>query len=192
MNPRISKIAVVLAVCFVLMFAMSWRDYSKRNLRVFWGMLNQPAYQSQTKNPVLAGSVTLQAPVEHTVPRGIEPYTFENTPDGRQNSGWKLKNPYPRSEEVLKRGQEIFETYCVFCHGPRGLGDGPVAERAGLSMSLLNTGTRQRLDGGLFHIITYGRLFMPAHGPMIEPADRWKLIRYVRELQLTADLGSEF
>lgn len=42
---------------------------------------------------------------------------------------WRnLPDPYPSSDAGLKRGQRIFESFCIGCHGPIGDGMGP-AER---------------------------------------------------------------
>jgi cytochrome c oxidase cbb3-type subunit II len=39
---------------------------------------------------------------------------------------WReLPNPYPTTDVALKRGQRIFEGYCIGCHGPVGDGMGP-------------------------------------------------------------------
>src|ERR1019366_184523 len=38
-------------------------------------------------------------------------------------------------------------------------------------------------DGALFHIITFGRNLMPAHGSQVAVDDRWKVIHYLRDLQ---------
>ena len=49
--------------------------------------------------------------------------------------------------------------------------------------SLLTGNSTHLPDGQLFHIITFGRANMPSHGATIEPADRWAVITYLRELQ---------
>lgn len=39
---------------------------------------------------------------------------------------WRdLPNPYPASEEALLRGQKIYQSFCIGCHGPIGDGMGP-------------------------------------------------------------------
>jgi len=37
----------------------------------------------------------------------------------------KLPNPYPTTEAGLKRGQKIYQSFCIGCHGPIGDGMGP-------------------------------------------------------------------
>lgn len=45
---------------------------------------------------------------------------------GHVPDGWRaLHNPYPSSREGLKRGQRIYQGFCIGCHGPIGDGMGP-------------------------------------------------------------------
>ncbi|MGD9031260.1 MAG: cbb3-type cytochrome c oxidase subunit II [Desulfobacteraceae bacterium] len=40
--------------------------------------------------------------------------------------GWRsIPNPYPTTEAGLKRGQMIYQQFCIGCHGPVGDGMGP-------------------------------------------------------------------
>ncbi len=42
---------------------------------------------------------------------------------------WRdMPNPYPATDAALARGQEIFQQFCVGCHGLVGDGQGPAAE----------------------------------------------------------------
>ena len=38
-------------------------------------------------------------------------------------------------------------------------------------------------EGHIFHVITYGKGLMGAHGSQVSPDDRWRIARYVKELQ---------
>jgi hypothetical protein len=40
-------------------------------------------------------------------------------------------------------------------------------------------------NGELFNTITYGVRNMPGYAPEIEPVDRWRIILYVRALQMS-------
>jgi mono/diheme cytochrome c family protein len=83
----------------------------------------------------------------------------------------------------LAEGEELYARFCQHCHGEKGLGDGLVGKMyKGVpvySSDALNTMN----DGHIFHVITYGRNRMWAHGSQISPADRWKIVQYVHQLQ---------
>lgn len=80
--------------------------------------------------------------------------------------------------ENLKKGEQIFNTNCIACHGTPGKanfakinpspGD-PVAEKF-----QINT------DGDLFYKITNGRTPMPSFKNTISEEDRWNVISFLR------------
>jgi hypothetical protein len=45
-------------------------------------------------------------------------------------------------------------------------------------------------DGQLFHIISRGQGLMPSHAAQVLPADRWKVIQYLRSLQAQASAST--
>ncbi|HEX2960140.1 MAG TPA: cbb3-type cytochrome c oxidase subunit II [Ignavibacteriales bacterium] len=43
--------------------------------------------------------------------------------------GWRnIPNPYPATEQSVKRGQRLYQEFCIGCHGPVGDGEGPAAQ----------------------------------------------------------------
>jgi hypothetical protein len=38
-------------------------------------------------------------------------------------------------------------------------------------------------EGHIFHVITYGKGLMGSHGSQVSEEDRWKIAKYVKELQ---------
>lgn len=84
----------------------------------------------------------------------------------------------------VERGAERFRIYCIACHGPKGLGDGLVAQRGFPPPPSLLTGKSiQMKDGQLFHILTYGQGSMAPFAGQISQETRWDLINFIRELQ---------
>ncbi len=67
----------------------------------------------------------------------------------------KMPNPYPATEPALLRGKNIYQEFCINCHGPVGDGNGPAA--AWLLPPPLNFTTLKRnlIDnkyiGGIFY-----------------------------------------
>ena len=48
---------------------------------------------------------------------------------GGSPEGKALKNPVAATATSVTTGQQLFQKNCQFCHGPKGLGDGPLAPK---------------------------------------------------------------
>jgi len=134
------------------------------------------------QNEVFAGpGSSIRVPPEGTVPRGYEPYPYQQAEIDL--AGTNLHNPLPLTAAVLERGQDRFETYCSVCHGHTGLGDGPVIPRMTQPPSLITGASTTWQDGKIFHMITMGRGAMLPYAAQLRPSDRWAIVHYVRALQ---------
>ncbi len=94
-----------------------------------------------------------------------------------------LKNPLAGKLEAAKDGKNIFQTYCVTCHGDKGKGNGPSA--AGLSPKPANLTlkqTQKQSDGALFWKITTGKPPMVSWKFALSKKQRWELVDYIRQL----------
>ncbi len=97
--------------------------------------------------------------------------------------GNALRNPLRPTMAILKRGQYVFNSYCIVCHGPEGLGNGYIVPKYPRPPSLQSDKIRGWPDGNIYHVITMGQNTMPSYASQINPADRWAVINYVRVLQ---------
>jgi len=97
-----------------------------------------------------------------------------------------VRNPVPASERSLRRGKQVFEQYCIVCHGPAGRGDGTVVPKFVPPPDLTMETSVQRTDGYLYALLRQGRGIMPRYGDKIRGADRWHVVNYVRRLQARA------
>ncbi|HEV3470100.1 MAG TPA: cytochrome c, partial [Pyrinomonadaceae bacterium] len=100
--------------------------------------------------------------------------------------------PMAIDEAVLRRGRDRFDAFCAMCHGQAGDGDGMIPRRGfqrppSFHEDRLQEG--QSDAGHFFDVITNGWGAMPAYAYMIPPEDRWKIIAYVRALQLSRRLN---
>jgi mono/diheme cytochrome c family protein len=120
-------------------------------------------------------------PVAGTIPRGYEPYAYQNL-DPVQ-AGKLHQNPVPRSKEVLMRGEKMFNTYCIVCHGAYGEGDGYVVPKYPRPPSLQSDKVKNYADGSIYNVITLGQNLMSSYASQIAPQDRWAIIHYIRALQ---------
>ncbi|MDX6530819.1 MAG: hypothetical protein QOH41_3109 [Blastocatellia bacterium] len=96
--------------------------------------------------------------------------------------------PIPITKQDIDRGQERYNIYCSVCHGATGNGDGMIARRGfnkPLPASYHQDRLRQAPVGHFFDVMTNGWGAMPSYAAQIPVEDRWKIIAYIRALQLS-------
>lgn len=139
--------------------------------------------------------MNMRMPPANTVKRNAQgwlPYRLPNDSTGLRLSN-RLRNPLDSSVQVLAEGKALYEMYCDHCHGPKGAGDGKVAQGitvdgkeksayAGVP-NYKSDALKNITEGHIFHVITYGKGLMWPHGSQINPEDRWKIAKYVKTLQ---------
>jgi mono/diheme cytochrome c family protein len=96
--------------------------------------------------------------------------------------------PMPITKEDLDRGQERYNIYCSVCHGTTGYGDGMIARRGfnkPSPASYHQDRLRQAPPGHFFDVMTNGWGAMPAYTQQVSVEDRWRIVAYIRALQLS-------
>lgn len=149
-------------------------------------MYRSVPYDAYDPNTVTPAGQTLLLPPEGSVPLGRAPFPYGPGPEEAQRAGAQLTNAMPATPMNLARGKKVYETTCIVCHGPRGQGDGPIIGRFPNPPSLLAERARTLPDGRIYHIITRGQGIMPSHALQVLPADRWRVVHYLRQLQTEA------
>jgi hypothetical protein len=77
-----------------------------------------------------------------------------------------------RSEPASPSGEALYRRYCASCHGPRGHGDGPVAEalkRTPADLTQLAKRDGGKLDEPKLLSFIDGRRWVKEHGPREMP-----------------------
>ena len=109
-----------------------------------------------------------------------------------QNPNWiapaysnSLKNPFKGNVNATAEGKVIYNQMCVLCHGLLGKGNG----EAGLSLerkpaNFLALKVINQTDGNIFWKITNGKAPMAAYEELLTDDQRWKLVNYIRELEI--------
>lgn len=97
--------------------------------------------------------------------------------------------PFAVTLEDLNRGEERFGIYCAMCHGATGYGDGMIVRRGfRRPPSFHDDRLRGETVGHFFDVITNGWGAMPDYAQLIPVEDRWKIIAYIRALQLSQNM----
>ncbi|HVS81051.1 MAG TPA: cytochrome c [Pyrinomonadaceae bacterium] len=154
------------------------RGYLRADREFYFGKKNSygTADNSQRVMPPTGSATTLVSP------SGANPNSAAMFPDDVESF------PFPITKEVLERGQERYQIFCSSCHGMTGYGDGMVARRGfnkPAPASFHQDKLRQAPVGHFFDAISNGWGAMPSHASQIPIEDRWKIIAYIRALQLS-------
>ena len=181
------KLALTAGFVSMLFLSSCDRDNNNPGYVYFPDMTYSQAYESYSENPNFSNDMTMREPPEGTVPRGYTPMNYTKDLADRERAGRELKNPFDYTPENLERGKLMYTRICLQCHGDLGDGKGRLYTSGVFSFppaSLVNDKVKNLPDGQIFHTITYGYGVMGAHGPVVKPDDRWKIILYIRrELQ---------
>jgi mono/diheme cytochrome c family protein len=156
-------------------------------------MHNQPHFKPLAESDFYADLRSARPRVEGTVARGhleADSYFYTGMVPGRNTAGDYL--PFPVNEQVLTRGRERFDIYCAPCHSRLGDGNGIVPSRgfARKPPSFHIDRLRKEPLGYYFDVITRGFGIMPDYASQIPPEDRWKIVAYVRALQLSQNASA--
>ncbi|MEO8770655.1 MAG: cytochrome c [Ferruginibacter sp.] len=123
-------------------------------------------------------------PVAGTMKRGeLLPYSLPNDSNGYKMSA-ALKNPYDSltTDQMTEAGR-LFNINCAICHGAKGGGNGPVAEKIGAVANLASGEKTLLADGTMFHVMQYGKNNMGSYASQLDANQRWMIIKYIRTLQ---------
>lgn len=142
-------------------------------------------FNSNIHNP---NSINMREPVAGTVRRtsnGYLPYRLHK--DSLDMAARIVKSPIPTSEGVIAEGKLLYGRYCNHCHGANGQGSEDPTAKVGVILKGVPSYSLGRVatvsEGHIFHVITYGKGRMGAHGSQISEENRWKIVQYVQTLQ---------
>jgi mono/diheme cytochrome c family protein len=99
--------------------------------------------------------------------------------------------------DVIRRGRERYDIYCLPCHGGTGRGDGIVGRRWSYPLPNFHDpqyqpGGEKGDDGYIFHVIRNGvanapgqqpALRMPAYAESVSEREAWAIVLYIRAMQ---------
>jgi mono/diheme cytochrome c family protein len=141
-------------------------------------------------------------PVAGTVARGMA-----NLDDvlhtGKRNGRFVDEFPIPVTRDNILRGQNRFEIYCLPCHGAVGgetdpskpffeQGNGMIVQRGFTPPPSYHIERLRTAPAGhFFDVMTNGYGAMYSYAERISVEDRWKIVMYIRALQLSQNAPSD-
>ena len=150
-------------------------------------MHDQPRFKPLAKSDFYEDMRASRAPVENTVARGqLNEDTYFYTGKIGANPGDYMPAEVSVNQATLERGRERYNIYCAPCHSRTGDGNGMVPQRGYRHPpSYHQERLRKAPLGYFFDVMTNGFGAMPDYAMQITPEDRWKIVAYIRALQLS-------
>jgi mono/diheme cytochrome c family protein len=154
----------------------------------------QPKAKPLQPSTFFADGRASRLPVANTVARGNlreDELLFTGLSGGQ----YADRFPFPIGKEELDRGQNRFEIFCTPCHGKVGDGKGMIAQR-GLALrtppaSYHTDRLRKMPTGYFFDVVSNGTGAMYSYAQRVDVEDRWKIVAYIRTLQLSQNARPE-
>ena len=135
-------------------------------------MYTQPKVVTYGNSNFLNRNIAMLHPVPGTVAR--------YAPDA------PVPQPKVITAAMLSSGRQGFDANCVPCHDFAGSGHGMIVSRGFPEPpKLYSAKIRHFTARHIFAVITHGKGAMYGFGGLIEPAERWDIVAYVRALQLS-------
>ena len=148
-------------------------------------MHDAPRYDPLEASAVFPKGSSAQPLVAGTVPRGFL-NEDEHLHTGKVNGEAMDTFQFPITKADLDRGEERFNIFCTPCHGRTGDGYGLVVQRGYRQPPSYHIDRlRQAPAAYFFDIMTNGFGVMPDYRAQIPVEDRWRIVAYIRALQLS-------
>lgn len=186
MKAYISLGAVALFVFLLLAWLFNhsgYFPYEQNPMQYMPNMHRTAAVKPQRTAPFFKDGLGVRVPPEGSIARSQTPYDYTKTTPAEEVPA--RPNPLPKTKENLLRGQYIYSQNCIVCHGPKGYGGGYIVPPYPKVPSLHSERVTGLADSQIFHIITVGQNTMGSYAPQVAEMDRWKLVHFVRALQLS-------
>ena len=171
-----------ISLLVLIMSITSCFDPSKPNYQYFPNMYESVGYKTYQESDAFPNGIQAQLPVEGSVPRGWQPYEYEDSSEGYESAKLNLKSPLVNNEENLKNGKKMYDIYCSVCHGSKGDGQGILMEREKF-LGIPSYADRDITEGSIYHVLMHGINLMGSHAGQVNDEERWQIAQYVLKLR---------
>lgn len=163
-------------------FVSSCHSTDAPNYQYFPNMYESVGYETYSESNAFKDGKEGQLPAKGSINRGFEVYEYENSTAGYELAKANLKSPLDSLSRDLDKGKELFDIYCISCHGASGNGKGKLVEREKF-LGVPSYADRPITEGSVFHVITYGLNAMGSHANQLNAHERWLVTDYVLKLK---------
>lgn len=162
--------------------AVSCQNKKKPNYQYMPNMYESVGYETYSESNAFANGKEAQLPAKGSIPRGFEPYEYENSTEGYELAKANLKSPLDSLTTNLDKGGQLYGIYCALCHGEKGDGKGNLVKREKF-LGVPSYADRVITEGSVFHVETYGLNSMGSHANQLTQQERWMVAAYVMKLK---------
>ena len=148
-------------------------------------MHDQPKYKPLRASELFPDGSSARPLIDGTVARGAlqEDEAFFT---GKIGLATVKELPFRIEEADLNRGEQRYNIYCSPCHDRTGAGKGMVVQRGYRQPPSFHVDRLKQADAGyMFDVMTNGFGAMPDYKAQIDARDRWRIVAYIRALQLS-------
>lgn len=87
------------------------------------------------------------------------------------------------TEKSFNHGKELYERFCVMCHGASGNGQGSLVTKGALGGVPSYSGPQLAglPVGKMYHTLTHGKGLMGSYASQLTPNERWEVICYIQQ-----------
>ena len=155
---------------------------SRPNFQYFPDMYESLAGEAYAESDAFSNGIEAQLPVQGSIPRGWEPYEYEDTNEGYELAKLELLSPLETNEYNVSRGKELYQIYCSVCHGDKGDGQGILMTREKF-LGIPSYADREITPGSIYHVLMYGKNSMGSHSSQVNEIERWQISQHVMKLR---------
>ena len=175
------NITIALIAAFSL---VSCFNNNKPNYQFMPNMYEPVGYETYGEYDVFENEQEAKLPAEGSIPRGWQPYEYDDTTEGLNLAKAESKNPLEITEDNISEGEALYTIYCAVCHGDKGDGQGILAQREKfLGIPSYADPGRDITMGGIYHVEMYGLNAMGSYASQTNEKERWQIAMHVMNLK---------
>lgn len=157
-------------------------------------MREQPKHKPYQSSAFFADGRSARPRIEGTV--ATDEIGFDEAlQTGRRGGQFVTEMPFAVTLADLQRGRERFDIFCAVCHGQLGDANGMIVRRGFQRPPSFHDPAMRDPNakplGHYFDVITRGFGGMYSYADRIPVEDRWRIVAYIKALQLSQNADAE-